>query len=57
MDAVTKGALEAGKPVGGFKIGKEAGQWTATNIHPYLPLDSYLTCRCDVIRVFYANRS
>lgn len=45
MDAVTKGALEAGKPVGGFKIGKEAGQWTATDIHPYLPLDSYLTCR------------
>ncbi|PIN09877.1 hypothetical protein CDL12_17537 [Handroanthus impetiginosus] len=45
MDAVTKGALKAGKPVGGFKIGKEAGQWTSTNIHPYLPLDSYLTCR------------
>ncbi|XP_057765548.1 cytokinin riboside 5'-monophosphate phosphoribohydrolase LOG2 [Salvia miltiorrhiza] len=45
MDAVTKGALEAGKPVGGFKIGKEAGQWTATDVHPYLPLDSYLTCR------------
>lgn len=45
MDAVTKGAMEAGKPVGGFKIGKEAGQWTATNIHPYLPSDSYLTCR------------
>ncbi|KAL8469799.1 hypothetical protein ACS0TY_032603 [Phlomoides rotata] len=45
MDAVTKGALEAGKPVGGFKIGKEAGQWTATNVHAYLPLDNYLTCR------------
>lgn len=45
MDAVTKGAMEAGKPVGGFKIGKEASQWTATNIHPYLPSDSYLTCR------------
>lgn len=45
MDAVTKGALEAGKPVGGFKIGKEAGQWTTTDVHPYLPLDSYLTCR------------
>ncbi|XP_051125223.1 probable cytokinin riboside 5'-monophosphate phosphoribohydrolase LOGL9 [Andrographis paniculata] len=45
MDAVTKGALEAGKPVGGFKIGKEAGEWTATNFHPYLPSGSYLTCR------------
>lgn len=45
MDAVTKGALQAGKPVGGFKIGKEAGEWTATNFHPYLPLDNYLTCR------------
>ncbi|KAL1534086.1 putative cytokinin riboside 5'-monophosphate phosphoribohydrolase LOGL10 [Salvia divinorum] len=45
MDAITKGALEAGKPVGGFKIGKEAGQWTATDVHSYPPLDSYLTCR------------
>ncbi|KAG8386053.1 hypothetical protein BUALT_Bualt03G0109000 [Buddleja alternifolia] len=45
MDAVTKGALQAGKVVGGFKIGKEAGEWTATNFHPYLPLDNYLTCR------------
>ncbi|KAH6786324.1 putative lysine decarboxylase family protein [Perilla frutescens var. hirtella] len=45
MDVVTTGALEAGKSVGGFKIGKEAGQWTATDIHPYLPLDSHLTCR------------
>lgn len=45
MDAATKGALQAGKPVGGFKIAKEAGQWTSTNHHPYLPLDSYLTCR------------
>lgn len=45
MDAVTKGALQAGKPVGGFKIAKEAGEWTATNFHPYLPLDCYLTCR------------
>ncbi|KAI3456849.1 hypothetical protein Pfo_013512 [Paulownia fortunei] len=45
MDAVTKGALQAGKPVGGFKIGKEAGEWTASNFHPYLPLDNYLTCR------------
>lgn len=45
MDAVTKGALEAGKPVGGFKIGREAGEWTATNFHPYLPPETYLTCR------------
>ncbi|XP_074344501.1 putative cytokinin riboside 5'-monophosphate phosphoribohydrolase LOGL10 isoform X1 [Apium graveolens] len=45
MDAVNQGALEAGKPVGGFKIAKEAGEWTATNFHPYLPSDTYLTCR------------
>ncbi|CAI0379193.1 unnamed protein product [Linum tenue] len=45
MDAATKGALQAGKPVGGFKIGKEAGEWTASNFHPYLPTETYLTCR------------
>nr|GMC76425.1 probable cytokinin riboside 5'-monophosphate phosphoribohydrolase LOGL10 [Ipomoea batatas] len=45
MDAVTKGALQAGKAVGGFKIGKEAGEWTATNFHSYLPSETYLTCR------------
>ncbi|XP_057968018.1 uncharacterized protein LOC131157699 [Malania oleifera] len=45
MDAATKGALQAGKPVGGFKIGREAGEWTATNYHPYLPTETYLTCR------------
>ncbi|KAJ4976077.1 hypothetical protein NE237_001183 [Protea cynaroides] len=45
MDAVTKGALQAGKLVGGFKISREAGQWTATNVHPYLPSETYLTCR------------
>lgn len=45
MDAVTKGALQAGKPVGGFKIGKEANEWTTTNFHPYLPSKTYLTCR------------
>ncbi|KAL5735815.1 hypothetical protein ACOSP7_030273 [Xanthoceras sorbifolium] len=45
MDAVTKGAMQAGKPVGGFKIGKEAGEWTASNFHPYLPSETYLTCR------------
>lgn len=48
MDAATKGALQAGKPVGGFKIGKEAGEWTASNFHPYLPLEVYLTCRKDI---------
>ncbi|KAF7141720.1 hypothetical protein RHSIM_Rhsim06G0225700 [Rhododendron simsii] len=45
MDAATKGALQAGKPVGGFKIGKEANEWTATNFHPCLPSETYLTCR------------
>lgn len=45
MDAVTQGAMQAGKPVGGFKIGKEAGEWTASNFHPYLPSENYLTCR------------
>ncbi|KNA16106.1 hypothetical protein SOVF_092240 [Spinacia oleracea] len=45
MDAAIKGALQAGKPVGGFKIEKEAGQWSSTGSHPYLPHDTYLTCR------------
>ncbi|EEF33344.1 probable cytokinin riboside 5'-monophosphate phosphoribohydrolase LOGL10 [Ricinus communis] len=45
MDATIKGALQAGKPVGGFKIAKEAGEWTASNFHPYLPSETYLTCR------------
>ncbi|KAL3503580.1 hypothetical protein ACH5RR_038029 [Cinchona calisaya] len=45
MDAVTQGALQAQKPVGGFKIGKEAGEWTASNFHAYLPSETYLTCR------------
>ncbi|KAG5222381.1 cytokinin riboside 5'-monophosphate phosphoribohydrolase LOG [Salix suchowensis] len=45
MDAATKGALESGKPVGGFKIAKEAGEWTASNFHSYLPPETYLTCR------------
>lgn len=48
MDAATKGALQAGKSVGGFKIGKEAGEWTASNFHPYLPSEVYLTCRKDI---------
>ncbi|KAK1418941.1 hypothetical protein QVD17_28094 [Tagetes erecta] len=45
MDAATQGALQAGKPVGGFKIGKEANEWTSSNFHPYLPSHTYLTCR------------
>lgn len=45
MDAAVKGALAAKKPVGGFKIGREAGEWTSSNFHPYLPVDNYLTCR------------
>ncbi|CAI9088288.1 OLC1v1022583C1 [Oldenlandia corymbosa var. corymbosa] len=45
MDAATQGALKARKPVGGFKIGKEAGEWTSSNFHPYLPPETYLTCR------------
>lgn len=49
MDAATQGALEAGKPVGGFKIGKEANEWTSTNFHPYLPSHTYLTCRSLLI--------
>ncbi|KAJ0935552.1 putative LOG family protein [Helianthus annuus] len=47
MDAATQGALQAGKPVAGFKIGKEANEWTSTNFHPYLPSHSYLTCRAS----------
>ncbi|XP_010500627.1 PREDICTED: uncharacterized protein LOC104777984 [Camelina sativa] len=45
MDAVTKGALEAEKPVGGIKIEEEAGEWTASKFHPYLPPQNYHTCR------------
>ncbi|KAI0503563.1 hypothetical protein KFK09_014497 [Dendrobium nobile] len=45
MDAAIKGALEANKPVGGFKIAKESGEWSSSNFHPYLPSESYLTCR------------
>ncbi|KAK8705975.1 hypothetical protein V6N13_049558 [Hibiscus sabdariffa] len=45
MDAAIKGAQETGKAVGGFKIGKEAGEWTSSNFHPYLPSETYLTCR------------
>lgn len=45
MDAVVKGALQAGKPVGGFKISKEAGEWTSSNFHHYLENHVYYTCR------------
>ncbi|WCJ19845.1 hypothetical protein M5689_002119 [Euphorbia peplus] len=45
MDAAVKGAMQAGKPVGGFKIAREAGEWTASNFHPYLSSETYLTCR------------
>ncbi|KAM1857243.1 hypothetical protein ACFX14_007371 [Malus domestica] len=45
MDAATKGALRAGKSVGGFKIGKEAGEWTASNYHPYLPSEVFFSAR------------
>ncbi|XP_044488806.1 uncharacterized protein LOC123213433 isoform X1 [Mangifera indica] len=45
MDAVTKGALQAGKPVGGLKIDREAGEWTASKFHPYLPSETYLSCK------------
>lgn len=48
MDAATRGALQTGKPVGGLKIGKEAGEWAATSFHQYLPPQSYLTCRYSV---------
>lgn len=45
MDAVVRGAMQAGKPVAGFKISKEAGEWTSSNYHPYLPDHTYMTCR------------
>lgn len=45
MDAATKGALQAGKPVGGFKIGREAGQSMGSSFHSYLPSETYFTCR------------
>uniref|UniRef100_A0A1D1XKT9 Putative cytokinin riboside 5'-monophosphate phosphoribohydrolase LOGL5 n=1 Tax=Anthurium amnicola TaxID=1678845 RepID=A0A1D1XKT9_9ARAE len=45
MDAATRGALSARKPVGGFKIAREADEWTSSNFHSYLPSNAYLTCR------------
>ncbi|KAL6284156.1 hypothetical protein ACE6H2_015085 [Prunus campanulata] len=45
MDAATEGALQAGTPVGRFKISKEAGEWTASNFHPYLPSEVFFSAR------------
>ncbi|CAI9281577.1 unnamed protein product [Lactuca saligna] len=45
MDAGTRDALEAGKPVGGFNIAQEAGEWKTAIFHPYLLSHAYLTCR------------
>lgn len=45
MDAVTQGALQANKRVGGFKIFSEGGVWVKSCVHPYLPKETYLTCR------------
>lgn len=45
MDAVTQGAMQAGKSVGGLKIEREAREWTSSNVHPYLPSEVYFTCR------------
>lgn len=47
MDAAAKGALRAGKPVGGFKIFRESGQWQSQGsyVHPYLPKENYIVCR------------
>ncbi|KAK4275372.1 hypothetical protein QN277_018465 [Acacia crassicarpa] len=45
MDAVTQGAMQAGKPVGGLKIGREPGERMSSDVHPYLPSDTYFTCR------------
>lgn len=48
MDAATRGALDANKPVGGIMIDLEAGQRKGTKpsrTHPYLPAESYLCAR------------
>jgi hypothetical protein len=47
MDAAAKGALQAGKAVGGFKIFRESGQWVSQGsyVHPYLPTENYIVCR------------
>lgn len=44
MEAVTRGGMEAGKPVAGFMILLEAGgQRQASRTHPYLPPEVYHT--------------
>ncbi|PQQ12265.1 hypothetical protein Pyn_20288 [Prunus yedoensis var. nudiflora] len=57
MDAATKGALQAGKPVGGFKIGKEAGEWTASNFHPYLPSEVFSARKHGLVDAAVRSRS
>ncbi|KAJ6321471.1 hypothetical protein OIU77_011526 [Salix suchowensis] len=52
MDAATKGALESGKPVGGFKIAKEAGEWTASNF-PFL----FATRNLSYMQVFFCKKA
>jgi len=49
MDAVTQGALQANKPVGGFKIFSEGGAWVKSCVHPYLPKETYITCRYAIL--------
>ncbi|PQQ12759.1 hypothetical protein Pyn_23318 [Prunus yedoensis var. nudiflora] len=59
MDAATEGALQAGTPVGRFKISKEAGEWTASNFHPYLPSEVFFSARrhgvVDAADSFYSK--
>ena len=43
MEAATLGALQAGKPVGGIRIQREAG--TTVRTASYLPPDSQVFCR------------
>lgn len=43
MEAATRGALAAGYPVAGIRIGREAG--TTVRTASYLPADDYVMCR------------
>lgn len=45
MDAVTRGAIGAQQPVGGFRVAKEGGVWVESSVHPYLATETYFTCR------------
>ena len=45
MDVGTPDALEAQKPVGGFNIAQQVGEWTTTIFYPYISSHAYLTCR------------